>query len=268
MMSRLQKVVTKLEDWGTEAGLKFNASKTEVIIFTKSRLKHSDYPNKLEVGGKRVNFGTSVKYLGVTLDHKLTWNEHFNNQIKKCKQYLFTLKKSVYKAWGPKPTYIRWVYIAIVRPKLCYAAVAWGHTTRQDARKEALDKLNRLAATMITAVRRSTPVKTMEVLYDLIPLHLFIQKEKEAISSLSRNRHCMFLDWAGQNDKKKTYIGHLKYWNYKLQEINIEIDKNDKIQDMIWHKSYQINIDSFTNTKLHYKAKSTFTLTGVRQTNM
>ena len=79
----------------------------------------------------------------------------------KCKQYLFTLKKSVYKAWGPKPIYIRWVYIAIVRPKLCYGAIAWGLTMRLDTRKEALDKLNRLAAAMITPVRRSTPVKTI-----------------------------------------------------------------------------------------------------------
>ena len=99
--------------------------------------------------------------------------------------------------------------------------------------------LNRLAVTMVTPVRRSTPVKTMEVLYDLIPLHLFIQKE--AISSLSRNRHCMLLDWAGQNEKIKTYIGHLKYWGYKLQETNIEIDKNDKIQDLKWQEFYSIN---------------------------
>ena len=43
----------------------------------------------------------------------------------------------------------------------------------------------------------------------------------------------MILDWTGQNEKSKTYIGHLKYWGYKLQDINIEIDKNDKIQDLM-----------------------------------
>ena len=130
---------------------------------------------------------------------------------------------------------------------MCYGAIAWGHTMRLDTRKEALNKLNRLVATMITPVRQSTTVKTMEIIYDLIPLHLFIQKE--AIASLARNRHCMFLDWAGQNEKRKTYIGHLKYWSYKLQETEIEIDENDRISDLIWHKLYTINVDSFiTNT--------------------
>ena len=99
---------------------------------------------------------------------------------------------------------------------------------------------------MITPVRRSTPVKTMEVPYDLMPLHLFIQYE--AIASLSQNRHCMKLNWLGQNPNRKTYIGHLK--GYKLQEVNIEIDENDKIQEMIWHKLYTINIDSFLSTCL------------------
>ena len=248
MMSRIQKVVNELETWGEERGLRFNASKTVVILFTKSRLKTKDYPNRLLVGNEPVEYSNSVKYLGVTFDSKLLWTEHFNTQLAKCKQYLFTLKKSVYKNWGPKPVHIRWVYIAIVRPKLCYGAIVWGHTTRLDTRKEALDKLNRLAATMITPVRRSTPVKTMEIIYDLIPLHLFIQKE--AIASLARNRHCMILDWEGQNRYRKTYIGHLKYWQYKLQEIEIEIDENDRISDLIWHKLYTINIDSFTTNTL------------------
>ena len=35
MMNNLQKVVNKLEIWGRNAVLKFNSSKTEVVIFTK-----------------------------------------------------------------------------------------------------------------------------------------------------------------------------------------------------------------------------------------
>ena len=127
-----------------------NSSKTEVVIFTKGRIKSDQMPNKLLVGGKEFEFNDTVKYLGVIFDSTLTWNTHFKNQLCKCKQYLFTLKSSVKKAWGPKPTYIRWVYIAIVRPRLCYGAVVWGHTTRLDTRKEGLDKLNRLAATITT----------------------------------------------------------------------------------------------------------------------
>ena len=36
MMSRIQKVVDKLEEWGEQRGLNFNATKTVVVIFTKA----------------------------------------------------------------------------------------------------------------------------------------------------------------------------------------------------------------------------------------
>ena len=93
MMSRLQKVVTKLEEWGNEMSSKFNVSKAVVIIFTKVRLKHSALPNKLIVGGMELDFSSNVKYLGVTIEKSLTWSDHFNNQVSKCKAYLFTLKE-------------------------------------------------------------------------------------------------------------------------------------------------------------------------------
>lgn len=47
MMSRMQKVVTKLEKWGISKGLHFNAAKTEVIVFSKAT--KLDLPNKLIV---------------------------------------------------------------------------------------------------------------------------------------------------------------------------------------------------------------------------
>ena len=44
VMNNLQKVVNKLEAWGHTTGLKFNSSKTEVVIFTKKRLKPEQMP--------------------------------------------------------------------------------------------------------------------------------------------------------------------------------------------------------------------------------
>ena len=39
MMSRMQKMINELTDWGKEVGLTFNPDKTVVIIFTKANLK-------------------------------------------------------------------------------------------------------------------------------------------------------------------------------------------------------------------------------------
>ena len=87
MMSRMQKMINRRDDWGKEVGLKFNPSKTEVIIFTKSNLKTNKLPNKLIMDDKRVPFSTHTKYLGVTLDSKLLWTQQWLNVIKAAKAF-------------------------------------------------------------------------------------------------------------------------------------------------------------------------------------
>ena len=113
-----------------------------------------------------------------------------------------------------------------------------GHITRFPSKHAALDKLNRLAATLITPVRRSTPIKTMEILYDLIPLHLFIKYE--AIASLARNTHCISLNWLGHNPSFKTYIGHRKFWTDALSTANLSLSQVDRIRELNWHRNYNV----------------------------
>ena len=42
MMSRTQKTINKLIEWGENVGLKFNPDKTVVIVFTKANLKNTN----------------------------------------------------------------------------------------------------------------------------------------------------------------------------------------------------------------------------------
>ena len=129
---------------------------------------------------------------------------------KNAKKYIFMLRKAVMKAWGPKPLFLKWIYTAIARPRFCYGTVVWGHTLRLPSRWENTEKLNKLAAAMITPVRRSTPLKGLEIIYDLVPLPLFCYYKSWA--SLIRNKDTMTLDWEGQCKKRITYIGHRKFW--------------------------------------------------------
>ena len=42
-----------------------------------------------------------------------------------------------------------------------------GHTLRNPSKKIAVNKLNHVAAGIIASVRRSSPIKALEVIYDL-----------------------------------------------------------------------------------------------------
>ena len=124
-MSRVQKAVTDIEEWGRQNGLIFNALKTKVVIFTRARLKDTEYPNRLIMGNNRIKFGNSVKHLGVMLDAKLSWAVNLDQNIvnldqniKKAKRTMFVLKQAICKKWGPKPAYMKWVYNSIVKKRL------------------------------------------------------------------------------------------------------------------------------------------------------
>ena len=64
---------------------------------------------------------------------------------------------------------------------------------------------------MITPIRRITPRKSLEVIYNILPLDL--QGQLEAISTQNRNARILRLKWTGHYPNKKTYIGHRYHWN-------------------------------------------------------
>ena len=69
------------------------------LCITKKQLSVSQKPNNVQVSGLPVPFTYFAKYLGVTLDPKLTWNLHFSKQLNKCKKKLHMLQKGVKNAW-------------------------------------------------------------------------------------------------------------------------------------------------------------------------
>ena len=139
MMSRIQKVINKLTLWGEKTGLKFNPSKTVSMIFTKKHLKQWDLPNKLLINNERVPFSDSTRYLGVMLDNKLNWSNQWSKVIKQAKQYLFMIIPKLSKKFGPQPKYVKWIYTAIIRPRIMYAFFTWGHSIGQGQRLKDLE---------------------------------------------------------------------------------------------------------------------------------
>ena len=123
-----------------------------------------------------------------------------------------------------------------------------GHITRFASKHAMLDKLNRLAATLIRySCPQIYPCQNYGIFFiTLSPLHLFIKYE--AIASLSRNQHCLPTTWTGQNPSCKTYIGHRKYWHDALLNAQLSLSATDRMHDLIWYKAYLILLNSLNST--------------------
>ena len=68
--------------------------------------------------GKKISYSSTVKYLGLTLNAKLKWEEHINNTIKTNKSCMRMLASKTNSIHGPKPKLIKWAYTGIVRPRV------------------------------------------------------------------------------------------------------------------------------------------------------
>ena len=109
-----QKSIKTIEKWCEESGLTLSTVKTHVIMFTRKRKWKVSRPIQVTDIKPREH----TKFLGVTIDSKLTWNEHIKTKCKKAKALLMMCKRSVGPTWGLSPTTMKWIYRTMVRPTL------------------------------------------------------------------------------------------------------------------------------------------------------
>ncbi|XP_069966728.1 uncharacterized protein [Bactrocera oleae] len=119
---------------------------------------------------------STVKYLGLTLDSTLRWNQHVDQTLTKATKALMVCNRLAGKSWGCSPRTIRWMYTMIVRPIITYGAVSWGSKASQTSVGLKLSKLQRLACICASGAMRTCPTAALEVMLELSPLHLVIKQ--------------------------------------------------------------------------------------------
>ena len=91
------------------------------IFFNKKR----KIRKKLYINQSQIKCVESTKYLGLTIDYKLSWDEHIENSINGAIQKQKILTQKTRSIHGPKPKLMKWVFSGVVRPKLSYASSIW-----------------------------------------------------------------------------------------------------------------------------------------------
>ena len=192
------------------------------------RKKYED-KKLVKMDGIHIPFSESVKYLGVTLDNKLSRKEHILTKITACKKLMIMLNSNLRGMQAPKPKLSKWAYTGVVRPKLLYACMTWGNSINTIQQLKKIKALDRLAVRSTTTITRNTPQASVEIMIDLMPIELMIQKV--GISAYIRLRGQLSVPFQTHGKKESP---HLQYWENLIKDYNIKTPRTDTFNTRVW----------------------------------
>ena len=117
--------------------MEFYPQKCSILPITRSS---SPQTNRYQLHGHILNTETDSKYLGITINSKLSWNNHIGNVCTKANSSIGFLRRNVQISQHIKSN----VYKTLVRPQVEYAAAVWDPYTWENIDK--LEMVQRRAA--------------------------------------------------------------------------------------------------------------------------
>ena len=143
----LQDELNSLFKWMCMNKLSLNTEKTVCMLIGSRNVLSKQVPLQLLVNSKEIKQVHEVKYLGVTVDDKLSWNAHTENVCKKVSKIVSFLGRLRYFV---NEKNMKLIYNAIVIPQLDYADIVWDAGKKMHA--ERLQKLQNRAGRIILKI--------------------------------------------------------------------------------------------------------------------
>ena len=134
----LQKDLGRLEEWEATWQMQFHPQKCQVVRITRSK---SPIVSKYYLHNQCLESVSSAKYLGVTLSHDLSWNNHIANVKAKGSSTLGFLRRNIKVS---SPAIKERAYMGLVRPNLEYCATVWDPITKTGSK--SIEMVQRRAA--------------------------------------------------------------------------------------------------------------------------
>jgi hypothetical protein len=150
----LQRDLDSLQEWEKDWMMSFHPSKCQVLNVTRRRTK---IVSPYTIHGHTLSVEKTVKYLGVNINEKLSWNDHISQVTKKAHNTISFLQRNTSNC--PRDTKAL-CYTTLVRPLVEYSSVVWDPHTQTNIRE--IEKVQRRAARYVfNDYRRTTSVTNL-----------------------------------------------------------------------------------------------------------
>ncbi|GFV41087.1 RNA-directed DNA polymerase from mobile element jockey [Trichonephila clavipes] len=150
--------------------IKINVDKTIAVLFTNRKTQ----PTPPTLYSTQLQWSQSTKYLGLTLDKKLTWKQHIiqtRDKFRRAQRSIFPLigRNSELNLYNKLL-----LYTAVLRPILTYGSPVWGYAANSNIKILEVAQ-NSLIRNIVKANRYARNSKIYEDI-KIIPFKAYIQK--------------------------------------------------------------------------------------------
>jgi len=134
LVSYLESYLNDLQRWLSEWRIAINVSKSTAMIFARAERRFIQ-PRPLTLFGEPIEWVDTIRYLGVTLDTRLTWSPHIDQVRKRTAQRLGMLGTLLNSKSDLSVRNGVLLYKQLIRPLMDYACPAWRSAVRSHVRR-------------------------------------------------------------------------------------------------------------------------------------
>ncbi|GBN25697.1 Retrovirus-related Pol polyprotein from type-1 retrotransposable element R1, partial [Araneus ventricosus] len=147
----------KFKEWADKNKLHVSMEKSSYVLFSKLVRGPT-----IKWGNQSINRKNHLKYLGFTIDHKLSCLPHVIEQGKRSRDQYQHLCRIAGKTWGINKNIRGLLYKTVIERTLCHGAAAWGYNMASRLQKK-LNSIQSLFLLYITRAYRTTPTAALQV---------------------------------------------------------------------------------------------------------
>ncbi|KAL7723971.1 hypothetical protein ACLKA6_017962 [Drosophila palustris] len=172
---KLTQVMIRVNNWLDSRGLKLATEKTELLLITRRQI-----PTEVDMrlNESFIRTQKAIKYLGLRIDSKLTFQAQINHAITKSSTAIRSLSRLMANVGGPVQSR-RKLLMEINNAILLYGCEIWADALTTKYRANQLLAMQRTSALRIISAYRTVSGATAMVIAGVVPIDLLAQERKQ-----------------------------------------------------------------------------------------
>lgn len=155
--------------WGCHHAAGFDEHKSQIMILTKSR-SISPLLTNFPLGSTLLPFTTTVRWLGLTIDNRISYHQHIGDLLLKGQSTLRVLGHLGNSQWGLMEHNRTKLLDAVLMPQITYVAHVWACSKNLSRSRVVADKLDRMCAKFAKGRLRNTDIGWLKQNYSHRPV--------------------------------------------------------------------------------------------------